>query len=39
VAPLLAVFALWNARVYVSFSNCSDKAANVEAVIDEFLGS
>ena len=39
VALLPAIFALWDARVHISPSNCGDKATNVEAVIDKFLGS
>ena len=34
MAPLPAIFALWDARVHISLSNCGNKAANVEAAIE-----
>jgi len=39
VLSLPAVLALWDARVYVSILNGSDKATNVEASIDKCLSS
>jgi len=38
VSPLSAVLVLWNARVHVYIINSSDKAANIETVVDECLG-
>jgi len=37
MTPLLAIFALRDIRIHVGLSNGSNKDADVEAAIDEFL--
>ena len=39
VTPLLTILVLWNTRVHISPSDSHDVTANVEALVDEFLGS
>jgi len=38
VTLLPTILALWNTRVHISLSDSHDITANIEALVDEFLG-
>ena len=37
MAPFSIVLALWNARIYISTTNCHDESSNVESMVNNVL--